>query len=168
MIIEKLISLLESQADSLSESWIQLLKENENTAAYQNLDDESLSQYSHFVYQQLKLWLDWQITSAEVAKLFWQVGVERKAQQVPLSDIYYAVVLARRNLFINILEKLGADEKVDMVELIAFTSRITYFFDKIGYYVVKGYEGAGEPSAEDEESLDKILKAFRAGTSSKP
>lgn len=157
--------MLETQADSLSDSWIQLLKENENTGSYQQLDQESLTKYSHFVYQQLKMWLDWQKTSAEIAKIFWQVGLDRKSQAVPLSDIYYALVLARRNLFINILENLGEDDVPDLQELITFTSRITYFFDKIGYFVIKGYEGSKAPSTEDEAALENILSAFRAGAS---
>ncbi len=165
MIIEKLISLLETQADSLSESWIQLLKENEYVGTYQLIDEDNLSKYAHFIYEQLKLWLDWQLTSAEVAKLFWQVGVERKVQQIPISDIYYTIVLARRNLYINILEKIGEDDVHDMQEIIAFTSRITYFFDKIGYFVIKGHQGSEEPTAGDEASLDKVLKAFRSGSS---
>jgi hypothetical protein len=164
-VIEKLISMLEQQADSLSESWVQLLKENKNTGAYQQLDQDSLIKHSHFVYQQLRLWLDWQSTSAEVAKLFWQVGVDRRSQAVPLSDSHYALVLARRNLFINILEKMGEDNAHDMQELITFTSRITYFFDKIGYFVIRGYEGSEEPSVADEAALESILTAFRAGTS---
>ena len=166
MIIEKLISLLETEIDSLSESWIKLLKENENTGTFQKLDDKQLVEYSKYVYRQLKLWLDWQTTSAEVATLFWKVGFERKAQQIPLSDVFYAVVLSRRNLYINILEKLGEEQEIEMNEVIDFTGRITYFFDKIAYFVIKGYEGSDEPTTEDQASLDKILKAFRAGTSS--
>ncbi len=166
MIIEKLISLLDTELDSLSASWIQLLKENENTASYRRLDDEKLIEYSKFVYRQLKLWLDWQMTSAEVATVFWKVGIEKKTQDFSLSDIFYAMVLARRNLYINIIEKLGEHEGGDISEVIAFTGRITYFFDKIAYFMIKGYEGSDEPTAEDQESLNKVLAAFRAGTSS--
>ena len=164
MITEKLISMLETQSDELTRSWIALLKTNENTRSYQNLNDATLFEYSHIVYQQLQLWLDWQISSAEVAKLFWQVGQSRLDQSIPLTDLYYAVILARRNLYINILEKLGSEAAVDMEELIAFTSRITYFFDKIAYFVISGYTGESAPTPEDKTGLDDILTAFRAGS----
>ena len=157
--------LLETQLDDLSESWIKMIRENENTASFRDLDPSNLHKYSHFVYQQLKHWLDWQITSSEVAKLFWQVGVDRKEQNIPLSEAYYAVILARRNLYINILEKFNDSDVTDMQELIAFTSRITYFFDKIGYFVIKGYSGLDKPTGNDEAALDEILTAFRAGSS---
>lgn len=166
MIIEKLISMLDTELDSLSESWIKLLKENENTEAYQRLDDRELHEFSRFVYHQLKLWLDWQITSAELATLFWKVGIERKTREFPLSDIFYAMVLARRNLYINIIEKIGEGNDADLNEIIEFTGRITYFFDKIAYFVIKGYEGSAEPTAEDQASLNNVLDAFRAGTHS--
>ena len=165
MITEKLISMLETHANELSASWVQMLKENENTSSRLGFNEAELTQYSRFVYEQLKLWLDWQTTSAEVAKLFWESGVDRRKQNVDLSEIHYGLILARRNLYINILEKLGQEDVADMQELIAFTSRITYFFDKIGYFVIKGYEGLGAPSAKDEVALDGILAAFRSGSS---
>ena len=165
MITEKLISMLETQAGGLSTSWVKMLKENENTESKLGFSDMELTKFSRFMYEQLKLWLDWQTTSSEVAKLFWEFGIDRKAQNVSLAEIHYAIILARRNLYINILEKLGEEDVADMQELIAFTSRITYFFDKIGYFVIKGYEGLSGPSVKDEATLDGILDAFRSGSS---
>lgn len=165
MITEKLISMLETQADELSASWVTLLKDNENTRSRLGFSDIELTKYSLFLYEQLRLWLDWQRTSAEVAKLFWEFGVDRKQQNVELSEIHYGIILSRRNLYINILEKMGEEDVADMQELIAFTSRITYFFDKIGYFVIKGYEGLSAPTVSDEAALDGILDAFRSGSS---
>ncbi len=165
MITEKLISMLDTHADQLSSSWVQMLKENESTESRLGFSDKELNDYSRFVYEQLKMWLDWQTTSSEVAKLFWEFGVDRKEKQVQLSEIHYGLILARRNLYINILEKLGEEDVADMQEVIAFTSRITYFFDKIGHFVIKGYEGLDAPSVQDEDALDGILAAFRSGSS---
>ena len=165
MITEKLITLLNTRSDELSASWVRMIKENENTSTSLGFDQEELVSYARFVYRQLELWLDWQTTSAEVAKLFWQVGVDKKAQEVSLAELHYGLTLARRNLYINILEKLGEDDLVDMKELIAFTSRITYFFDKISFFAIKGYEGLEGPSTQDESALDGILNAFRSGAS---
>lgn len=165
MITDKLIALLDAQADGLTTSWIRLLRENNNVPYFRGLDDQTLTERAHFIYEQLKLWLDWQTSSHEVARLFWQLGAERKSEGVLLSEIHYSLILARRNLYINILEKMGDEEDTGMSEVIAFTSRITYFFDKASYFVAKGYEGKGAPSAEDESVLDDILTAFRAGAS---
>jgi len=165
VITEKLIAMLDTHANELSMNWVKMLKANENTRTQLGLNDADLNEYSRFIYDQLKLWLDWQVTSAEVAQLFWDFGIDRKKHGVQLSEIHYGIILARRNLYINVLEKLGAEDVVDMQELIAFTSRITYFFDKIGYFAVRGFEGLFAPSAEDESALDEILAAFRSGSS---
>ena len=164
MITERLISLLESHANELSASWVQMIKENENTESSLGFSPDELLDYSRFVYEQLRLWLDWQTTSGEVAKLFWDLGVEKKKQGIQLSELHYGLILARRNLYINILEKMGEEDVADMQELIGFTSRITYFFDKISFFVIKGFEGLTEPSAQDETALDGILSAFRSGS----
>ncbi|NQV51522.1 MAG: hypothetical protein HQ507_13570 [Candidatus Marinimicrobia bacterium] len=165
MITEKLLALLDTHADELSSNWVRMLKDNDNTNTQLGLSDSELLEYSRFIYEQLKQWLDWQATSAAVAKLFWDFGLDRHQHDVQLSEIHYGLILARRNLYINILEKLGAEDVVDMQELIAFTSRITYFFDKIGYFVIKGFEGLDAPSSKDEATLDEILTAFRSGAS---
>lgn len=165
MITEKLISMLDSHLAKLNKSWVKMVQVNENTASYHKMDQKKLGERSKFVYEKLKMWLDWQITSKEVAKVFWQLGLDRKNQNIPLSEVHYALILTKRNLYINILEKLGKDDVADMEELIAFTSRITYFFDKAGHFIIKGYEGLNEPSEEDETALDDILAAFRAGSS---
>jgi len=163
VITEKLITMLDAHANELSASWVKMIRENENITVYKSLDNTILSKRADFIYQQLKMWLDWQTTSKEVARLFWEMGAERNIQGVPLSEVLYSSILARRNLYINILEQINAEESADMQEVIAFTSRITYFFDKISYFLAKGYEGSVEPLKDDEVALDRILTAFRAG-----
>ena len=165
MITDRLLEMLNSRRAELTASWIKLLLENENTRWYRQVEPELLRERSKLIYDQLMAWLDWQISSREVAKVFWQIGVERKVDGIPLSELHYSIILARRNLYINILEKLGETTEADMQDVIAFTSRITYFFDKVGYFTIKGYEGQSAPSSEDEAVLDEILKAFREGSS---
>lgn len=163
MITKKLITMLDAHAAELSSSWVRMIRENENISVYKSLDDEILAKRADFIYKLLKDWLDWQITSKEVARLFWEMGAERRKQNVPISEMHYSSILARRNLYINILEKINDEEGLNMKEVIAFTSRITYFFDKVSYFLAKGYEGSRPPIEEDEAELDRILSAFRAG-----
>jgi hypothetical protein len=163
VITKKLIAMLDTHAADLSSSWVKMVRENENIHVYKTLDDDILANRADFIYEQLKTWLDWQTTSKEVARLFWEMGTERRIQNVPFSEVLYSSILARRNLYINILEKIHDEENVNMQEVIAFTSRITYFFDKVAYFLSKGYEGEEEPAEEDEAALDRILTAFRAG-----
>jgi len=166
VITEKLILMLDSQSEDLTKSWTSLLHENENTLIHSKMNRENLAERLQFIYQNLKMWLDEQITPSELAKIFWQLGLDRKKENIALSEIHTALILAKRNLYINILDKLGDDDVSNKQDLIDFSTRFTYFFDKAGYFMIKGYEGFSEPTAEDEAVLDNILAAFRTGSSS--
>ena len=164
MVLERILNIMDAESDTLVSSWIHLVRENENIHYYKKLDSETLAARCNYIYKQLKLWLDWQVTSAEIASVFWKMGAERKDQGHPLSEVLYATILARRNLYMNTLERIAEEDGVSMKEVVAFTGRITYFFDKVCYFMAKGYEGQDVPENEDDADLEDILAAFRAGT----
>lgn len=165
MISDQLAQLLEQQSDRLTQSWVQLLKKNENTTAYHRFEDEQLVNRIHAVYDKLHLWLDWEVASADLARYFMMIGFERQQQDVPLSEMCYAIILARRNLYMHIMEEMVPENALEMQRLNEFNSRVTYFFDKAMYFAVKGYEGEQESISEDNGMLERILLAFKTGTS---
>ena len=61
------------------------------------------------------------------------------------------------------MEQSVVHESIDLQRLIEFNSRVTYFFDKAVYFVIKGYEGFQPDKPEHEGLLDRILHAFDAG-----
>lgn len=164
MLSDKLAWMLEKQADRLTRSWVNMLKSNPNTASYHKIEDESLIQRIHEVYQKLSLWLDWEVSSRDLARFFMMIGQERHRDELPLSEVIYAVVLARRNLYEHIKEESVLKDSLDLQRLIEFNSRVTYFFDKAAFFVIKGYEGFSERVEEEEGLLDRVLHAFTTGT----
>ncbi|MCF7802286.1 MAG: hypothetical protein K9N34_09755 [Candidatus Marinimicrobia bacterium] len=165
MLSDRLASFLEHQADRLTASWVAMLKSNHNTPSYHDIEENDLVNRIHNVYEKLSMWLDWEISSGEVARFFITCGAERKAEDTPLSESIYAIILARRNLFDHLMEQSVIQDALDLQRLIEFNSRVTYFFDKAVYFVIKGYEGFEPEKAEREGLLDRILHAFGTGTS---
>lgn len=163
MLSDRLASILEQQADRLTASWVAMLKSNHNTPSYHDITENDLVNRIHNVYEKLSMWLDWEISSHEVARFFLNCGAERKAEDVPLSESIYAIILARRNLFEHLMEQSVIQGAMDLQRLIEFNSRVTYFFDKAVYFVIKGYEGFQPEKAEHEGLLDRILHAFDTG-----
>lgn len=163
MLSDKLALMIEQQAERLTNSWVAMLKSNHNTPSYHEVADHDLIHRIHSVYEKLSMWLDWEISSKEVARFFLNCGAERKAEETPLSESIYAIILARRNLFEHLMEQSVIHEAMDLQRLIEFNSRVTYFFDKAVYFVIKGYEGFHPEKPEHEGLLDRILHAFDTG-----
>ena len=86
MLSDKLAGLIEQQADRLTSNWVAMLKKNHNTPSYHDIADHDLIHRIHSVYEKLSMWLDWEISSNEVARFFLNCGAERKAEETPLSE----------------------------------------------------------------------------------
>lgn len=165
MLSDRLAWMLEKQADRLTRSWVKLLKSNPNTQSYHKIEDESLTSRIHEVYQKLSLWLDWEVSSRDLAQFFMMIGQERKKDELPLSEVIYAVILARRNLYEHVMEEGILQNALDLQRLIEFNRRVTFFFDKAVFFVIKGYEGFSDEAKAEEGLLDRVIQAFTAGTS---
>ncbi|MBC8215767.1 MAG: hypothetical protein H8E64_04550 [Candidatus Marinimicrobia bacterium] len=164
MLNDKLAWLLEKQADRMTRDWVTMLKANANTASYHKLKDESLVQRIHEVYEKLSLWMEWEVSSRDLARYFMMIGEERKMQGISLPEVVYAVILARRNLCDHLFEEVITMNALDMQRLIEFNRRVIYFFDKAVYFVMMGYEHFQGEKEKEEGWLDGVLHAFSVGT----
>jgi hypothetical protein len=163
MLSDRLIQLIEKQADRLTKSWVKMIRTNENTPTYHSLSDVDLRKRIHDVYQHLGKWLNWELSSEQVIEFFIQLGRKRKRQNVPLSELCYAIILSRRNLIITILEEGIFSGTLDFQRVIEFNSRISLFFDKAIYFTIKGYEEHYRTHEEEPGVLSKLLQSFSMG-----
>ncbi|NQV36990.1 MAG: hypothetical protein HQ509_03175 [Candidatus Marinimicrobia bacterium] len=166
MLSDRLAWLLEKQADRLTKGWVTMLKSNVNTKSYHDIEDTSLIARIHEVYQKMSLWLDWEVSSRALARYFMMIGQERKNDTIAISEVVYAIILARRNLFDFLNKENISETALDLQRIIEFNARVNYFFDKAVYFVIRGYELPDEKKVEDEGWLDRVLSAFTIGTSS--
>ncbi len=165
MLSDRLTQILEKQADRLTHSWLEMLQSNANTQSYHKLDDKQLIDRVHQVYKKLSLWMDWKVSSRDLAQFFTLIGQERRQEKLPLSEVVYAIFLARRNLQDHIKEESVIENALDLQRLIEFNTRVNYFFDKVTFFVIQGYENVTEEVKKEEGMLDKVIQAFSVGTS---
>lgn len=165
MLSDRLAWLLEKHADRLTQGWITMLKSNVNTQSYHNIEDTSLVARIREVYEKMSLWLDWEVSTKDLARYFMMIGQERKRENIAISEIVYAVILARRNLFDHLNKENVPETALDLQRIIEFNTRVNYFFDKAVYFVIKGYEFPDENIVDEEGWLDRVISAFTIGTS---
>lgn len=164
MLSDKLIWLVEREADRLEKRWAEMLRDHPATTSYHTLDDADLERSIREVYRRLGHYIESNSNVQELADLFMNIGIQRRKQGIPLHELVFAIILARRNIWNFIMEEETALSTLQYHRINEFWQRITNFFDKNIYFVVCGYtkEPAGAKAQTD--AISKIINAFTLGS----
>jgi hypothetical protein len=127
-----LSELLEAHAETLTGEALRTLIMHPRTPSFRALPREEVTTRIGTVYQRLGHWLAIHDDDA-VRAAFEDWGRTRFKQTIPLSELAYAVILAKDHL-----RRFARDH--GLVELQAVESAIGDFFDRALYYLVRGYE----------------------------
>ncbi len=87
----------------------------------------------------IKLWL----TGGRVWKNFREfsiVGSQLKKHNVPLKDILSAIAISRKSIWVQVIEKNILHSPLEIYTALEINNRIILFYDKITYFLMKGYE----------------------------
>jgi hypothetical protein len=139
-VSQKLVELIENNADELTNNWLKDIKLNTKTPTYQSYNEKELYQRAFRVYSQLGKWIS-RDTSKEEIKSYWtSLGIKRREEKFPLSEIVLAIALVRRHLWQKIQSEGLLDSAYDLFQAMELYNRVTVFFDRAIYYTVLGYE----------------------------
>ncbi len=164
MLSDKLIWLVERQADHLGKRWARMLREHPATASYHNFNDEYLERSIREVYRNLSDYIEDAHSAEQLARLFMDIGVRRKTQGVPLHELVFAIILARRNIWNFIMEEETFSSAFKFHQVNEFWQRIMIFFDKNIYFVVHGYTKEPEETKTTPDVISKYINAFTLGS----
>jgi hypothetical protein len=131
--------MIEHHADELTRALDEDLQSNPRTASYHRLSKEALHHRTYRVYKDLGLWLN---TKAEedIEANFTELGMEREAEGIPLSDVVYALTLTKYHLRDYIRVAGLGDSAVDLYQTLELQRLLGQFFDKAIYYTVRAYQ----------------------------
>ena len=141
MIALRLVHLIEHHSDELAETLTHKLLSSERTCGLRRVPASELHERCHEVYRHLSEWLLTK-TEVDIQTLYSSVGARRAAQRVPLSDLVWALMLTKENLF-DFLVRQGVHGSAENVygELELLRS-LDQFFDRAIYHATAGYEHA--------------------------
>jgi hypothetical protein len=162
MISAKLIELIEIHASRLTRDVANDLATNERTKGFRAVPVPDLEQRIFQIFHRLGDWIA-EPKSETVEAEFSEWGGRRFGQGIPLSEIFYAVIILKRHLQRYIRDNGLIDAVFPSVEaeyilpmhlhsLQDLNSQVTTFFDEALYSLTRGYEkraasAAGTPSA---------------------
>ncbi len=141
---EKLVTLIEGQADELAERMVRMVRESPRMPAYQRFGDEDLGERARMVYANLGNWLE-ETSDALVEEDYFRLGKLRCWERIPLSEVVWALLLTRRNLW-HFIEAQGWDSVSDLQQQLDLELLVVRFFDRAILHAVRGHEsGPGAP-----------------------
>lgn len=149
MLSGRLVRLVEDHAEQLTSDLIADLKQNPHTAEYHKLADAEIHRRVFKVYHDLGEWLGKE-TEALVEAHYSELGKQRAAEGVPLSQVIYALIRTKTHLF-DYVRRVGLfDSAVDLYQLQEFRRLVDNFFDRAIYYTACAHERemAVHPSAQ--------------------
>lgn len=156
MIAAKLLDLIEVHAPQLTQDVVQDLLTNERTRGFRVVKREDLERRVFELLHHLGDWLG-SPKAARVQAEFAEWGQRRFGQQVPISEILYAVVILKQHLRRYIQDNGLVDAAFPRVDrdyvlpmhlhsLQELNATVGTFFDEAIYHLARGYEAAARPA----------------------
>lgn len=138
----KLIRLIETRADHLSEELMHRLKKNDRCSdLLQRVPSDELRRRSHEIYRDLSDWLLHK-TESELEERYVVLGMKRATQGVPYTDLLWAVTTTKEYLWEFMLAEGLFEEPIDLFGEIDLLYSMDRFFNRILYFAAMGYERA--------------------------
>ena len=148
MFAFKLIQLVETRAEPLSEGLMRRLKKNDRCIELlRRVPSDELRIRSHEIYRNLNDWLR-NKTESEIEERYIGLGMKRAKQGVPYADFLWAISTTKEHLWEFMQSEGLFAEPVDMFGGMDLLRSLDRFFDRILYFAAVGYQNARQVESE--------------------
>jgi hypothetical protein len=142
----RLVRLIETHADGLANALQRKIDSSERMADYhRHVPREELTGVVNEIYKNLGQWL-LQKTEADLESRYLRIGARRAEQRVPQSQVLWAIVLVKENLWEYLKQEHVLEKPVEIFGSLEMLELLEQFFDRAMYYAALGYESAGLPA----------------------
>jgi hypothetical protein len=141
MMLYRLVRLIETHSRALAACLLDRVQNSEAAPDYKNVPPEELKERVYEIYRHLG---DWLITKDELdlEARYLEIGARRALQQVRLSQLVWAIILTKENLWEFIKKEIALERPVEVFGEIEMLQLLEQFFDRAIYYAAVGYERA--------------------------
>ncbi|MCD6281513.1 MAG: hypothetical protein J7J85_07890 [Deltaproteobacteria bacterium] len=156
MISQKLVDLIEQNAEELAKRFMKDLLSREETRYYKKVPEDRTHESVFEVYRNLGSWLSRKRSiKEELQKHYMKLGRQRYRENIPLNEVVMAYLLAKRHIWLFVLDKQIIDSAYELQTALDLNNRVVLFFDRVIFFITKGYE----------EELKKDLEKAQKGAS---
>jgi hypothetical protein len=140
LLAYRLVRLIETHADKLADGTLKRLKEDPKTREFcQRVPCEDFRGAVCGIYSHLGEWLLGK-SEEEIATRYTEIGRRRAEQGVLLSELNWAIVLTRQNLWEFLKAEDTLERPTEVFGELKLLQQLEGFFDCAIYYAAVGYE----------------------------
>ncbi len=139
-ISERLVGLVEKNADQLTKRWVELVRTDPGTPTYHTYDEAKLYQRAFSVYSQFGKWLSTGTTTEEFQETYTALGAQRRKEGFALSELLQALIITRRVLWLRVESEGFLDTALDLNLALQLSNQTVLFFDRAMFFAAQGYE----------------------------
>jgi hypothetical protein len=139
-ISNRFVTLIERNADKLSENLIRNLRQHTATPTYHTYDEKELYERAFNVYSNLGKWISRETTKKDIARHYLALGAQRRKEGFALSEVIQALIITRRHIWLKVRSEGFLDSILDLNQAMELNNRVVLFFDRAIYYTTVGYE----------------------------
>ena len=145
---QRLVRLIETHSDGLAAALLERTQHSEKTRNYiDKVPPDDLRQRVYEIYHHLGQWLISKKES-EVEHRYLEIGALRCRQGVLLSQLIWAILLVKDNLFDFLNREAAIERPSEVFGELEMLQLLDQFFEWAVYYAAVGYE-LGEARAAD-------------------
>jgi hypothetical protein len=141
MVGNRLFQVVESHSNELSVNLARKLRTSERTPGYRAIPEEDLVNLGLQVYANLTDWLLTKTTS-DIELQYSQLGDQRAKQGIPLSQLIWALLMSKEQLWGLLQHEHFADRIIELYGEREFALMLDKFYDQALYFAARGYEQA--------------------------
>jgi len=139
---DKLLRLIEKNAETIGRRWLADVKTNKSTHTYSISDEHRTYERVMKLIRQFSDWLGGTYSDQEIRDHYKALGKKRKIEGFRLSEVLSALSLIRKHIWEFALSHQVWTKTIDIYMSLELERRMVLFFDKAAFYVTKGYEEA--------------------------
>jgi hypothetical protein len=139
MILYRLIRLIETHSEALAACLLERVQNSESIPDYDKVPREELKERVAEIYRHLGDWLMHK-DERELEKRYLMIGARRASQNVPFSQVAWAIILTKENLRAFLATESLPDRPVEVFGELEILQLMDHFFDCAIFYAAVGYE----------------------------
>ena len=141
MTLYRLVRTIENHSTELAACLLNRVQNSEATIDYEKVSPEDLKERVHEIYHHLG---DWLMTKDEfdLEQRYLRIGARRAQQNVPFSQVAWAIVLTKDNLWEFLKTQSEVQRPVEAFGELEMLQLLDHFFDRAIYYAAIGHEKA--------------------------
>jgi hypothetical protein len=139
MLAYRLLRLVENHSEALAAGLLEKTQNSPLLPGYRNVPTGELEQRVYEIYRHLADWLLGK-SELEVEKRYTEIGAKRAQQGVPLSELIWAIILTKKNLWDFLKREAVLDRPAEISGELEVEELLDQFFDHAIYSAAVGYE----------------------------